>query len=445
MRLGHHTFLRGGLVLLSVGFAGCVGRPIAGETEARRQTGAVGQQLAIESPTAELPKLSANSGHAEILRFAVLNSPKVRAAYFEWARAVQRITVERSLPDPRLTFEADITDMVESLMPGLMVDLPGSRKLALAGAMAAADAQVNFHQFAVEIQQVAFAVKKAYYQLYFLDTQVAVNRRSAELMTDFEQIARRQNEVGKVTLQDVLKADIERDQMLTEVANLEDSRGALVAQYKAALGLPREAADPVLPAAFETTSLDLDPDRIWATAQERNPRLKAMAAEVRAAEAALRVAQRSRVPDFSVGIEADFKASPLMVRPSTGMTLPIWRDKIAADIAAAQAAKKAGEAKLQAEQIMLAADLAEKWFMLREANRNAQLYERTLLPKAQQALEVARASYLSGRVDFFNVIDASRTLLSFELKRVEARTQRELALAELALLVAGESPVSLPQ
>jgi hypothetical protein len=35
------------------------------------------------------------------------------------------------------------------------------------------------------------------------------------------------------------------------------------------------------------------------------------------------------------------------------------------------------------------------------------------------------------------VLEASRSLLDFELKGIEARTQRELSLAELALLIVG--------
>src|SRR5215468_9606819 len=48
--------------------------------------------------------------------------PHVEAAYFDWAASVRRITVERSLPDPRLTFESDIADTVMSVKPGLMMD-----------------------------------------------------------------------------------------------------------------------------------------------------------------------------------------------------------------------------------------------------------------------------------------------------------------------------------
>ncbi|KAB2910949.1 MAG: hypothetical protein F9K30_22150, partial [Dechloromonas sp.] len=93
------------------------------------------------------------------------------------------------------------------------------------------------------------------------------------------------------------------------------------------------------------------------------------------------------------------------------LTLPIWRDKIAAEIASAQSAKQAGEARLAAEQIMVAVELAEKTFMFREATRNQALIERDLLPKAQQSLEVARSAYVTGRTGFLDVVEASRSLL----------------------------------
>ena len=62
------------------------------------------------------------------------------------------------------------------------------------------------------------------------------------------------------------------------------------------------------------------------------------------------------------------------------------------------------------------------------------------MPKARQSLEVARTGYLSGQIDFFNLTDAQRTLLGFELERVEAATQREITLAELSLIVEGLPP-----
>ena len=434
----------GGGITLVILLAGCVGAPTAGEKRARLDQQAVERTYRPGGQRPTLPKLGTNSPLSEFLLFAVLNQPQVEAAYFDWAVSVERITRERSLPDPRLTFQSDISDVVMSLMPGLTMDFPGPGKLKWAANVATAESEARYFAFESSVLQTAFALKKAYYQLHFLDAKVAVNDQTLDLVKDLERLARAQNESGKVTLQDVLRAQIEQDRLTTEITNLEDSRNPLLAQFKAALGLTPEQLAPPVPRQFESTPLDLTADRLFESALTRNPRLKAMEAEVRRAEASLRLAFKARVPDFTVGFEADAKASPVIYTPQIGMTLPIWRDKIAAQIAEAQAGKRAAEARLTAEQIILAVDFAEKSFMFREASRNLSLLHNQLLPKANQALEIARSGYAAGTVDFINFIDAERTLLSFQLSEVEARVQRELALAELSLLILGVPPAGAP-
>ena len=165
-----------------------------------------------------------------------------------------------------------------------------------------------------------------------------------------------------------------------------------------------------------------------------------MEAEVRAAEAAIAQAYKARMPDASLGLMADVKMNPTLYRPWGTVTLPLWRDKLAAEVAQAQANKRAGEARLSAEQIALAVAVAEKAFLYREASRNLELLQNQLLPKQRQSLEVARSGYLAGQIDFFNLTDAEQTLLRFGLDEVEARTQRELSLAELSLIVQGMPP-----
>jgi len=374
----------------------------------------------------------------------MLNSPRVEAAYFDWAAAVERITPARSLPDPRLTFESDITDTVMTLMPGLMVDLPGPGKLKAAGDVMAAESRVAYFGFEREILRTALAVKAAYYRLHFLEETLRVQRETLRLLGDLEQLAQQQNAAGRVTLQDVLRAQIARDQVENQITNLEDSRSALIAELKAALGLGPGDADPPLPSTFEPSVGDPRPDELWVTALTRNPSLRGMEEDVRRAEASLGLARKSGVPDFSVGIEVDIKANPTLFRPSAGMTLPIWRDKIAAVIAGAQASKRAAEARLTAEQVQIAAELASMLFMFREAVRNDTLLADKLVPKAKQSLDAARAGYVNGRAGFLDVIDAQRTLLEFELMGIEARTQRELALASLSLAIAGVPPAGAP-
>jgi len=263
------------------------------------------------------------------------------------------------------------------------------------------------------------------------------------LLTDVEMLARAQNEAGKATLQDVLRARIEQELLASEVVGLEDARHPLLAQFKAALGLFPDRPDPPTPEHFESTSLDLSSDEILRTALARNPRLKVMEAEIRRADAALRLAYRTRLPDAGVGLEVE-TVGGARAKPQFSLTLPFRREAIAARIAEAQAMRRAGEARLTDEQIGLAVEVAERSFLFREASRKLELLTTRLLPMAGQSLETARSGYVSGSVDFLNLLDAGRTLLDFRLAETEARVQRELALTELSLLVLGTLPAQTP-
>ena len=431
-------------VLLAVSLlAGCKGLPTTGEKAARREAQTVSAGYHPHDQKTVLPILTPESTLSNFLAYALLNQPKVETAYYDWRGSIERITQARSLPDPQFTFQINIQNIVTSVMPGLMGVIPWPDKLRVGAQIASAESQSRYFAFQSAVLTSAFDVKRSYYQLYFLAEKIRVDQETLQLLSDLETTARAQNAAGKVTLQDVLRAQIEQASLKTEITNLEDSSSALMAQFKAALGLGANYPAPPMPARFESTALDLSGDEVFATALAQNQQLKAMSAGVRAAEASIALAKRSRMPDFTLGFAADVKANPTLYSPpgTPGVvSLPIWRDKIAAQIAEAQAAKSSAEARLTDAQISLAVDVAERSFLYHEATRNLALLDNELLPKARQSLEVARAAYLAGQIDFFNLIDAERTLLGFELDNVEVATQREVVLAELSLIVQGMSP-----
>ena len=431
-------------VALVVALAGCTGTPTASERQARSDVEAVRSKYRPGDAKPTLPNLSKDSPLADYLRFAMLNNPRIEAEYYAWAASVERITGARSLPDPRITFEADITSVVETVMPGLMIDLPGPGKLRAAGDVAAGESRASYFKFEIEVLRTAMALKSAYFRLHFLEDTLRVQRETLTLLGDLETQAQQQVAAGRSGIQDVLRAQIDREQLTTQIANLEDSRGVLLAEFRSALGLRPDDPTVPLPSTFEASPPPPPADQILALAAAHNPQLRQMEAEVRRGEAMIDLARTSRVPDFSIGIEADVKASPVMWRPTGSITLPIWRDKIAAEIAAAQLEKRSSEARLSAEQIGVAADLASMLYMYRESTRNIDLYATTLLPKAHQSLDAARSGYAAGRSSFLDVIDAERQLLVFDLSLVEARTQRELSLASLSLLIAGTAPEGAP-
>lgn len=451
------------LVAVAVGvLQGCTGSPTATEQLARKDVEAVESAyrpttvsgdstvaLTQTRPRPVLPNLSQTSGLADLMSYAMLNNPRVEIAFYDWKAAVETITVARSLPDPMLTLGAELARSVESLSPALMTDpadsWPGPGKLALRADAAYQEALKKRAVFEKELLRTAADVKRAYFQLWVLQEQIRRVQAALGVVDEMEVLARQQLAVGKVTQQDVLRAQMERDRLKVQLLNLEDSRAPVEERLRSSLGLTPENALPAFRVHLEPGKPDFAQSSLMEVAFERNPRLKEMRSEVLQAVALYQLARKSKVPDFAFGLGADLMASPVAVMPAAGLTLPVWRDKIAAEIAAGSAAVRSAEARLSAEQLDLAVYFAETAFARREADRNATLYRDRLIPKAKSALESARAGYTGAVSGFLDLLDAERTLLQYQIEYATAAGQREIALTEMSLLVLGFWPEGLRQ
>ena len=81
---------------------GCKGIQQPGEREARRQMASVTSVYRPNGQRPALPDLTTNSPLADFLTYAMLNQPQIEAAYFDWAAAVENVTVCLLYTSPRL-------------------------------------------------------------------------------------------------------------------------------------------------------------------------------------------------------------------------------------------------------------------------------------------------------------------------------------------------------
>jgi outer membrane protein TolC len=198
-----------GLSVLMFLVAGCKGIKAKGETEVRQRTQPVGETFRPHGERPDVSTLTTNSSFENFLRFAMLNQSQVEAKYYDWRASVEQITIARSLPDPQITFESDIADVVQTVMPGFMQLFPGPGKTKAAARVATRESESRYFQFSSAVLQTAFDVKRTFYNLYFLDERIRINHETFRLLAGLETNARAQNEVGKATLLDVYRAQIE--------------------------------------------------------------------------------------------------------------------------------------------------------------------------------------------------------------------------------------------
>jgi outer membrane protein TolC len=430
-------------IVVSVGLllAGCVAASHEEQAAVARvqQTGAV---LRPAGRKPDLPVLTTDSSLADHLRYALLNHPQVGAAFYDWRAAVEAITPARSLPDPQLTFQADIADTLMTFMPGIMFDFMTRGNRVAMGREAAAASEVAYRNYATTVLRTAAMVRKAWIEIAYVDE--ALRLREASLGAIDQSAAMNASDYatgrGMVTLETQVLFLNSTAQVRATIAALEDRRGAARTRFKSALGLSPDDADPPWPhMALTATPLPPEPE-LWRAAKAVNPELASMHAMVEMAVAGVQVANKTGTPDFALGAMIDLKADPLMVRPIASLTLPIWRDKIAATIAAAEARRDAAVARLNAEQLNLAAELAQMLYMVHESERMISYLEGTALPNLERSLASAEAAYQSG-MDGPGMIPQTRLMaLGMRLERLDALRQRETAVTDLLLMIADVAP-----
>ena len=441
--------LSGGVLALS----GCRGVPTKGEELARQEKQEIAGRFRPGDQLPTLPALTATSSLDDFLRYAALRHPKVEASYYEWAASIERITVARSLPDPVFTvgidvqkgLEDDVASMVMALMGGLMTELPGPGKLRARADLQTSESKAQFARFQLASIEAALGARNTYYDLFLVEKRLAVTEKNLAFVRDIEESARRRSEAGLSNLQDVLQAESDVARLENDLANLKDQRIALVAAWKSALGIAPSEGDPPIPATYVFTPEDRVSTATLAQVLQDNPRLRIMQAEINRAQAGIAVAYKSRVPDFTLGLEAEAPTTKgaqnprdTVWKPRLGVTVPIWRDRIAAEIAEAEAMKMAARAEYSAEQLELAREFALNGFGIREATRNLDILRKVLIPRQSEILELAQRGYQGGVTTFFELIEQQRRLLELELMEAEGIAERERMIGELNLALAGQ-------
>ena len=430
------------LVLL---LAGCVAasREERAALDRVRETGAI---LRPAGHKPELPALTADSSLADYLRFALLNHPQVGAAFYDWRAAVEAITPARSLPDPKFTFEANIADTLMTFMPGIMFDLMTPGKRAAMGREAAATSDVAYRTYIATVLRTAADVRKAWIELAYVEEVSRLYTSTISAAEDAVALANADYVTGRgmANFEQQVRFQNVAAQHHAHHAALADRKIAARAKLKYALGLAPTDSDPPWPQPVLTVTAIPPEQELWRRAQAGNAELAKMRAMVEMAVAGVEVARKTGTPDFALGAMIDLKADPLMVRPTASVTLPIWRDKIAASIAAAESRRDASVARLNAEQLNLAAELAQMLYMVRESDRMLAYIDRTALPNLDRSTASVEAAVQSGMTSAAMIAEIRMMAIDLRHERLDALRERENAAVDLALLLADVAPTGMP-
>jgi cobalt-zinc-cadmium efflux system outer membrane protein len=374
-------------------------------------------------------------------------NPRIAAAGALSRAADARIAPARRPPDPQLQFALmnrslpgfGLSDPLGMNQVQLMQMVPFPGKLRMAGQVASARAEAErARAFDVSWDARARAAM-AFYELYQMDRSLQVAEETLRILQDLAVTAGTMYGVGKARQPDVLRAQVEIARMSEDIIRMRTERVSAAARLNALLLLDPSASvgSPVQP-AFPDTLPPLD--SLIAEAERNRPMVRAGEAEVRAAEAGVRLARREIWPDLQVGVQYGQRpmdgGTDRMVSLMLGVNLPIFAgSRQFAMRREASAMRQMAEAELAAMQADTRGRVAELYASAERARRLGDLYQGTILPQTRTTVSAAFASYRVGDVDFMTLLDNQMTVNRYRQDLYALHAQRGQALAELEMLL----------
>jgi outer membrane protein TolC len=235
---------------------------------------------------------------------------------------------------------------------------------------------------------------------------------------------------GTAPQSDVLRAEV-------EVARLEAVARALVGEVRGAeamlnTSLALDADLPIPPLAPLGLSQPVPPWSVIKNALTSRPELIAGGAEIARAKADVEVMRDMFRP------MATIRTGPAYTMTDgngwmamVGVSLPIWRGKLRAGVAEAEAMRAMSEADLRAMTRMIEGDAAVAVSQVQAARDRQLAIKSDVLPRARMAIDPALAGYTAGQLPLVSVIEAVQALWLVQADLITAETALGLAWAQL--------------
>jgi outer membrane protein TolC len=376
----------------------------------------------------------------DVLSRAFLANGELESSYFEWKAAFARIDQVATWPNSNVALSFgylfspgnmktwDRTTVGAGFDPSMNLSLPvkirAAGKVALDAAREAGD---RFRAVKFDLQRRAL---EAYLDLALTEELIRIERDNLTFLKLLSDSAADRAEAGG-PMQDLFKALIESEAAQNDLAGLEAKANSMRGMLNGMLG--RDASTPLglppdLPAPRPVAA---DDAALITMAVAQNPELAALAQQVAGRSDAGELARLAYLPDVIPSASITGSISQSL---GAMLMVPTKLPAIRAAIDEAEAMTRSTEAMLRQTTQDRAARFVADLYLMRNAERETQLYRARVVPAARQLVSSSRNAYAAGTIAFADLIDSERMFISVRRMVAQAQIEREQRLAELEAL-----------
>ena len=369
----------------------------------------------------------------DVVRIAGERRAEIEAARARVSAAEQRTDIVAALPDPMVSASLDHLPFMWS---GADASVTIEQQIPLSGIRghrrAAARAEIERLRAGTWRTRLDVGLQAATAFLMLQERQrtQALLSEQVTFARDVVAAASARYASGVAPQSDVLRAEL-------EVARLEALAGGLASEVRGAesmlatsLGLE---AGTILPPLQPVVVAQPPPP--WTTlraALTGRPELTAVRAEIVRAEADVEVMRDMSRPMATIRTGPSYTMTDgTGWMAMVGLSLPIWRGKLRAGVAEAQAMRAMSEADLRAMTRMFEGEAAAAASQVRAWRDRHDALSTNVLPRARMAIAPAIAGYTAGQLPLVTVIEAVQALWTVQADVIAADVELGLAWVRL--------------
>lgn len=382
----------------------------------------------------------------ELLEILDRENPDAIAARYETEAARARVDPAGAFPDPIFRMELrDIPREDPSLSPSrvgstrylFMQTLPFWGKRDLRREVAAAGADAAEGQRRAMVADLRARLKIAFALHYQARQSTRMTDEILAVAQDLQRIAETRYASGVAPQQDVIRAQVEVTTLRGELIALDNADSAARARLNALLNRrPDEPLAEPLALRPQPTPAVLEPHALEEKLRERNPGIFTQAAQLDAAERNVRLVERNRYPDFTLGVAPiQQQNSVTMWEVMLEMNIPLQQGARRSQEFEAERMADAARAKRDAAIARALGEFREAQAALDAAQRTVVLLRDRQTPQAELTFQSALASYRTGKVDFATLLEAHHQVWRTRLETLRAEVEQEMRLAEIERLL----------
>ena len=386
---------------------------------------------------------------AEYQQQAAKNNPELKAEYQHYLSALEESPIVGTLPDPEVAFAYFISPIETRLGPqqariSLTQMFPWFGSLSDKRSISESQAKAQYEVFQETRNRLFYQTEKALIELYELDQSLEIANENLDILNSLVEISLSRYETDQASQVDVLRAQIEQEDLKTQIALLEDNRNVLIQKVNELLNAEQERVITLPDTLMPEMSIESEPELLNKLVQQ-NPALNRLRYQKDSAHEMKTLAAKDGKPSFGVGLDyiftgersdvptiADNGKDAIMARAS--FKIPLFRNKYNAKVQQAELNIQSVQSQITDKENKLETDLSSSLRDYYDARRRFDLYDQKQIQRVNQALSIMTQNYSTDSSNFEEILRMQRKLLGYQLNRIQALVDMQVSSAYIDYL-----------